>query len=384
MSAAAAPAAAGGSRSGAAASCSAEASTILIPSLPNDVALNILARIPRSHHPYLCLVSKAFHSLLSSPIYYSTRSFLGFSEPFLYLVVRIPATGYLRWFTLYQGSPFPNVPPRFSVPLPPAPSPLVGSACVALGPLIYVVGGSVNDIPSSHVWALDCRFHTWEAAPSMNISREFAAAGVVDGKIYVIGGCVVDTWTRSKNWAEDFDPRTQKWESVDSSKDNLLREKWMHASAVMKDKVYAMADRNGVVFEPKTQRWWGVEKKLDLGWRGRACVVDGVLYCYDYLGKIRGFDSESGAWKQLRGVEKGLPKFLCGATMANLGGKLVVVWEEKGGKGGNGKEMEVWCAEIEVEKKGEEGELWGNIDWCAVILKVPVGSSILHCLAVTL
>ncbi|KAG6767247.1 hypothetical protein POTOM_028441 [Populus tomentosa] len=213
----------------------------------------------------------------------------------------------------------------------------------------------------------------------MRISREFAAAGVVDGRIYVIGGCVVDTWAKSRNWAEVFDPKTERWDSVDSGKDDLLREKWMHGSAVVNKRIYVMADRNGVVYEPKTKKWESVESELDLGWRGRACVVNGILYCYDYVGNIRGFDVRNGAWKELRGVEKELPRFLCGATMANVGGKLVVVWERKG----NVKEMEVWCAEIEVEENGE-GELRGRVEWCDVVHKVPIGSSIVHCLAVSI
>ncbi|MFQ6633078.1 hypothetical protein Gotur_010955 [Gossypium turneri] len=104
----------------------------------------------------------------------------------------------------------------------------------------------------------------------------------------------------------------------------------MHASAVIDGKVYAMADRNGV--------------------------------CYDYLGNIRGYDVKEGTWKELKGLEKGLPRFLCGATMANLGGKLMVVWESKNGA----------------------GELWGNIEWSDVVLLVPREASIVHCLAVAL
>lgn len=190
---------------------------------------------------------------------------------------------------------------------------------------------------------------------------------------------MVDTWAKSRNWAEVFDPKTERWDSVDSGKDDLLREKWMHGSAVVNERIYVMADRNGVVYEPKTKRWESVESELDLGWRGRACVVNGILYCYDYVGNIRGFDVRNGAWKELRGVEKELPRFLCGATMANVGGKLVVVWERKG----NVKEMEVWCAEIEVEENGE-GELRGRVEWCDVVHKVPIGSSIVHCLAVSM
>lgn len=215
----------------------------------------------------------------------------------------------------------------------------------------------------------------------MRVSREFAATGVVDEKVYVIGGCVVDNWARSRNWTEVFDPKLGEWSAVPSPIE--IRDKWMHASAVIDGKIYAMADRNGVFYDPSSGSWGVAENELDLGWRGRACVIDGVLYCYDYLGKIRGFDAKEGAWRELRGVEKGLPKFLCGATMANLGGNLVVVWEEKRGGSGSKREMDVWCAEIEVQHKGE-GELWGNINWCDVVLTIPSGSSIVHCLAVTL
>ena len=105
--------------------------------------------------------------------------------------------------------------------------------------------------------------------------------------------------------------------------------------------------------------------------------MDGVLYCYDYLGKIRGFDVKEGLWKELKGLEKGLPKFLCGATMANVGGNLVVLWEGKG----NGKEMEISCAEIAIQKCSDGG-LRGSIVWSDVILSVPIGSAIVHCLAV--
>lgn len=214
----------------------------------------------------------------------------------------------------------------------------------------------------------------------MRVAREFSAAGVVNDKLYVMGGCVADTWARAANWAEALDPRTGTWAAVPSPVD--VREKWMHASAVVDGKLYAMADRGGVVYDPRREVWAPVESELDNGWRGRACVVDGILYCYDYLGKIRGFDWGEGAWKELKGVEKGLPRFLCGATMTNMGGNLVVVWEGKEVIG-NGKEMEVWCADIEV-RKDWDGELVGKIHWSELVLTVPVRSSIVHCVAVAL
>ncbi|RZC17739.1 4-alpha-glucanotransferase, chloroplastic/amyloplastic isoform B [Glycine soja] len=343
----------------------------LIPYLPNDVALNCLARIPRSHHPTLSLVSKPIRSLLYSPLLFTTRSLLQCTQPLLYLTLRSRDSS-LQWFTLHRTNPNPLL-----APLPPIPSPAVGSAYAVLGPTIYVLGGSIQDVPSSHVWLLDCRFHRWLRGPPMRVAREFAAAGVLHGKIYVLGGCVADTWSRSANWAEVLDPASGRWERVASPTE--VREKWMHASAVVGDRIYAMADRGGIAFEPRSCAWESVGGELDHGWRGRACVVEGILYCYDYLGKIKGFDVGRGVWEELKGLENALPRFLCGATMADLGGKLCVVWECQC----NGKEMEIWCAEIGV-KKNSDGELWGQLGWFGKVLSVPKGSSIVNCSSVSL
>ncbi|KAM7262005.1 hypothetical protein ACFE04_021082 [Oxalis oulophora] len=353
----------------------------LIAYLPNDAALNILSRIPRVHHPKLSLVSKPFRSIIASPFFFSTRHHLNATEPCLYLCLRLSTTttaaaASRHFYTLHQN---PISKKRSLSLIATHPLSLIGSAFVTVGPKIYVIGGSINDVSSSHVRTLDCRFHTWGEVPNMRIGREFAAAGVVEDKIYVIGGCVVDNWARSRFWAEVFDTKTQTWGCIPSSVD--VKEKWMHASAVVDGKLYAMADRGGVKYDPKNDSWETVEKRLDLGWRGRACVIDGVLYCYDYLGKVRGFDGNKNVWKELRGLDKALPNFLCGAAMANCGGKLMLAWEGK--NRGRAKEMEIWCAEIEVEIN-REGELLGKIDWVEMVLTVPTGSHIITCLAVTL
>ncbi|KAI3838639.1 hypothetical protein MKX03_030405 [Papaver bracteatum] len=83
----------------------------------------------------------------------------------------------------------------------------------------------------------------------MRVSREFAAAGVVNGRIYVIGGCLVDSWFRSSHWVEVFDPVEGEWEAVPSLVD--VKEKRMHRRAVIGDKVYAMADRGRLVYYTK-------------------------------------------------------------------------------------------------------------------------------------
>ncbi|KAK6150526.1 hypothetical protein DH2020_015458 [Rehmannia glutinosa] len=314
-------------------------------------------------------VSKSWRSTVNSAELFRTRSLLRTSQFSLYLSLRIDSS--FQWYSERN----PQIIKRAVVPIPSIPHHLVGSSILALGPKIYVIGGSVNDIPSNNVWIFDCRFNKWEIGPKMRAAREFSAAGEWNGKIFVMGGCNVDNWARSINWAEAFDSNTGLWAAVPSAIE--LRDKWMHASAMIGSKFYAMADRGGVVYDVGTGEWGNVPKRLDLGWRGRAAVVDNVLYCYDYLGKIRGYDVEKDVWKELRGVDKGLPKFLCSSTMVNLDGKLCVLWEGKG----NGKEVDIMCAEIEV-KRDVDGGLSGTILRLEVILVVPKGASISHCLAV--
>nr|GMC63084.1 F-box/kelch-repeat protein SKIP6 [Ipomoea batatas] len=347
-------------------------SSQLIPGLPNDVAIQCLARVPRIYHPILSLVCKSWRFTTRSPALFATRSHLRTTQTFLYLNLRINSASH--WFTFL---PRPNSSSNTTNPvlLPPIPSRPIGAAYAVLGHKIYVLGGSINDIPSNHVWVFDCWFNCWEVGPRMKISREFAAAGVVGGRIYVMGGCVVDNWVRSMNWAEVFDPVSGSWSALPSQIE--VRDKWMHASTVMDGRVYAMADRGGVVYDVGAGHWGTVPKRLDLGWRGRAAVVGGVLYCYDYLGKIRGYDVKQDVWKELKGVENRLPRFLCGATMVNFDERLCVVWEGKG----SSKEVQIMCAEIEV-RKDENGDLSGTLIWSDAIHVVPNGASIVHCMAV--
>ncbi|KAL6189264.1 hypothetical protein ACLB2K_040653 [Fragaria x ananassa] len=107
----------------------------------------------------------------------------------------------------------------------------------------------------------------------------------MDGRVYVNGGYVTDLWTRSECWAEVLDQSTGHWETVASLVE--VRRKWMHASAVIGGRVYALVDRGEVVYDLKT--------------------------------RIRGFNAKNRVWKELKGVEKKLPKFLCGTTMVNVG-----------------------------------------------------------------
>ncbi|KAL4197692.1 hypothetical protein AMTRI_Chr04g189550 [Amborella trichopoda] len=355
----------------------------LITGLPDDLGLQCIARVPRVYHQTLAQVCKPWRSLVRSELFVSARSSLKTAQHFLYFMVRTHDSCF-KWFVLSHYNHL-----KQTCPLPPAPAPTMGSACVVLGSSLYILGGSINDLPSPNTWVYDACLNSWRNGPRMRVAREFAAAGTINQKIYVVGGCQADTWARSASWAEVFDQKVGHWAPIPSPIE--MREKWMHGNAVLKGKLLAMADRGGVVDDPrggtfdgssnseKLGSWSFVSMELDTGWRGRAAVVKGILFCYDFLGKIRGYDSEEDKWMELQGVKKSLPKFLCGASLANVGEKLYVVWE---GLGRN-KETELLCAEVDVENKGV-GLLWGTVVWYQVILSLPKGASTIHCLSLGL
>lgn len=167
----------------------------------------------------------------------------------------------------------------------------------------------------------------------------------------------------------------------------------MHGCAALAGKVLAVADRGGLAYDPAAppeEAWEPVSPVLDMGWKGRAAVVEGILYSYDYLGQVKGYDPDTDSWSKVEGLERELPKFLCGATLGNVGGLLCLVWEGKWkgkgkGKGEVRKAVVIEWAGIEVTR-AEEGQLRGKVIYRDTVLfpDVPRGSTITHCIALEL
>ncbi|KAL2339923.1 hypothetical protein Fmac_007863 [Flemingia macrophylla] len=112
----------------------------------------------------------------------------------------------------------------------------------------------------------------------------------------------------------------------------------MHASVVIGNTVYAMADHGDIAFR-----------------RGR---------------RIGSRVAGEGAKK----VGEGFAEVSVWGHHGYLGGKLCVVWECQGSR----KEIDIWCTKIGV-KKNPNRELWGQLGWSRKVLSVPKGSSIVHC-----
>ncbi|CAL9242741.1 unnamed protein product [Arabidopsis halleri] len=343
------------------------------PSLPDDLVVNILARVSRSYYPNLSLVSKSFRSILASPELYQTRTLLGRTETFLYVCLRFPDEANPRWFTLYR-KPNQTLTKKkkkmkedssgtLLAPISILNSPPVEWSClIAVGSNLYAISAAIEDSPCSNVWYLDCRTHTWLEAPRMrlaHINSDF------DGRTYLPGSFENPD---SLNCVQVYNTNTQTWNPVPPQKRKF---KFGNMEGKIYMKLVRENPRKVVALKPKVMTWEAVGLDTDLD-RGSICMIENIAYCYDPTEKFSWikFNIEEGGWRRLEGLE-GLPKFANYSTvkLADYGGKLVVLWDKYVAASGY-KEKMIWCAEISLEMRNSE-EIWGKVEWFDAVLTVP-------------
>ncbi|RIA04874.1 hypothetical protein BRARA_K00872 [Brassica rapa] len=340
----------------------------MFSSLPDEIIENILARVSRWKYPSLSLVSKRFHSLLSSMDIYKARSQIGSNETCLYIWLKLPGHPCASWFSLRTKPNNQNRTKRRKgkisfkrdssvmsvVPIPsysstdsnfPELSYIKTSIFISYDPslslIIYIIGGSYNKEPSSSVRIFDCRNHTWRDAPNMTVARENAQTVLVDEKIYVMGGCDIDKYYA--NWIEIFDVRTQAWTALPGpgadDEDELLN--------VFKGKFYLAADEKEYSYEPKNGH---------LMWSG--------------------FENEGIEWSGIKGLEELREHPTRGLETGSKFGQLLVMWDPYPPSVSSSsikRNSKIRYAEISLESRRNGREMWGKVE-CVDVLTFPVES----------
>ncbi|CAA7015917.1 unnamed protein product [Microthlaspi erraticum] len=380
----------------------------LLDSLPKAVAIDCLARVSRLDHAALSLVSTSVRSLVVSVELYKARSAMGYAEKFVYICLSMPPDPNPRWFILrptLDSATGKTVNRAHAIPSPPS-QPPEGSAVVALDCGIYVVGGLVDGKPTSGVLLLDCRYHTWRRVSPMRVARASPGARVVDGKIYVLGGCEDDK--TCSEWGEVFDPKTQTWaalpitleESTDT--DTRPRMDLIRDSVVIDDKVYvADAGNKSFFYSPRECKWgrgkkdWSEKEQIKRDWcvtdKGLllSCGNDGCIYWCE-PGDLDRCDTVGLDWREVEGWEmqcleeqlhdsrvvhyktgENLEDLLPGARLTSFGRNVLVFWDKLVGPRGREKSSEIWCAEIALERCVRDDGGWdefGSVVWSSAIL----------------
>ncbi|XP_019083155.1 PREDICTED: putative F-box/kelch-repeat protein At2g29780 [Camelina sativa] len=344
--------------------------------IPELLIARTVALVRRSHYPRLSLISRTFRCVISSPGLYQRRLQLGLTEPVLYASIRFPHVSYKpSWYILTC-----NVPRMIKITSLPPMNP--GSSVVSIGYKMYVIGGWIGlDHPVSSAFVMDCRFHTCDYLPSMRRARYRAAAGVIDRKIYVIGGCE-EKRNAYDGWIEAFDVDNGLWWTVPDpfpENSNLPGGEFL-TSVVMQNRIYIMDALCVLVYEPRHGTWQSCvhgSSKLMNFWSNPSCVIEDLLYsiCL-FKHPIVVFDPVEMVWSPVKGLD-GLPDLRYSVCeMANVGGKLMVLGTS------NTTYNDIWCIEITLERR-EGGEIWGKVDSKATVLISATSPSINLCCSVT-
>ncbi|RID77395.1 hypothetical protein BRARA_A00315 [Brassica rapa] len=342
-------------------------------SIPDDVIVNILARISKSHYRSLSLVSKHLNSLLSSPDIYFARSLIGNTDARLYICLWLPTPSSShrdRWFNLsYRLGHLTLVPARRALSSSYSPDRL-NSTTVAVHSEIYQMGGSNGDKRTRAVRVLDCRSHTWRRAPDMKVARKHARSYFLDDKIYVIGGCTQREETMT--WGEVFDLKTQTWKPLPKPpSDDYINS--YHNGVVFGGRLYFFTTKNNkknYAYDPKEGRWVQEAGFVGLeGMTGPWCVIGSVIFA-EHGGIFKWYDPRNGKWLEVHGLNEVHTKRAKSSRtiqLVNHGGKLVIIWDAWHMR--QREHKSVWCAVISFEKRlFPSSYMRGRVEECRVFL----------------
>ncbi|KAK1290616.1 F-box/kelch-repeat protein [Acorus calamus] len=324
-------------------SCYNDENQRLISNLPDEISLQILARLPRIWYLNVKMVSRSWKAAITSPEIYRLRNELGTTEEWLYILTKI-GEDKLLWHAL---DPFS----RKWQKLPPMPNivykeeskrvfsalrawnvlgstikiadyirswlvrkdeldrlPFCGCTIGAVDGCLYVLGGFSRASAMRCVWKYDPCLNMWQEVMSMTTGRAYCKTGMLNGKLYVVGGV-----SRGRGGlaplqsAEVYDPRTGLWTEVPSmpfSKAQVLPTAFLaemlkpiatgmtsyRGRLYVPQSLYSwpfFVDVGGEIYDPETNTWAEMPAGMGEGWPARqagtklSVVVDGELYALD-------------------------------------------------------------------------------------------------------
>jgi len=224
-----------------------------------------------------------------------------------------------------------------------APMP-TGRGSIATGVIdgrLYAVGGvTAASSPTTEVQSYDPSADAWTAKTPSPTSRGGASTGVIDGKLYLVGGCInSDCGSGGTNILERYDPVTNSW----TTKAPMPTARHELASGVIDGKLYVVGGaRHGnadvlstlEVYNPVTNTW-ATKAPMPTARSGiDGAVIDGKLYVvggqFDntahYLHTLEVYDPVTNTWLSSElGQVAGMPTNRYGAGAGVVNGILYAV-----------------------------------------------------------
>ena len=205
--------------------------------------------------------------------------------------------------------------------------------------IIYVFGGWYNEIGGKLkypvvVEAYDPSADTWTQKKDMLVSRVHPAIGVVDEKIYIIGGST--GWgqehDRRMDWVDIYDPATDMWEQ--GSKMPTRRDPYL--GGVVNNRIYVTGGYGLPVgqvvpvieeYDPISRQWRQMKDMLNVKSSFRTVVVEDSIYLIggidsarQYLASVAVYHPQTETWSDIPAMPT--PMYPQGA--ATIDGKIYV------------------------------------------------------------
>ncbi|CAH8337299.1 unnamed protein product [Eruca vesicaria subsp. sativa] len=327
-------------------------------SLPNDIILDVLARVPRRYQPILSCVSKKLQSLVRSSELQVTRSLRGKEDRFYVCLGNYESC---HWFTFTESHH------RLASISIPYPRERYSTTTIMVGTDIYFVGGWRN------LWILDTRSGELRQGPKSPVLRDRAAVGLVNDKIYIFGG-----FCRKKYYediqAQAFDLNTQTWQFAPNPSvrvDSLCKPV---VTPALGRKIY-VGGHDVIVYDTRDGTCDKIIRADVQNFSTQnICVVDNVLYAHVHNVGLMWYESKAKEWSVVHGLKfKG---FFSSIKIAEYNGKLAYLWH-------NLKNREIWCSVIALYGSRNVA-IRGRIEWSDRLLSdVPSNYVIKHFMVCT-
>ncbi|CAN8317829.1 unnamed protein product [Cochlearia groenlandica] len=360
-----------------------------LTSLPEEIMLDCLARVPRRYYENLSCVSRKIRSLVRSPELYQLRSDLGKDSVYVCFADRdnlCDENPTYLWFTLrrkaeknteeYQLVPV-NFPSRYF---------MLRSGAVAADSKIYFIGGypKPNDL-----WILDTRSGKLRQGPTMRRSwcESRSILCILDGRIHVA--------QQSENGPvlEDvYDLESETWEPEGFPCEEENSRPMMPTCVTLEGKVYARNVGSISLYNLREgRRREGLIMPFMSGKAWHMCVVGYVLFGFFTYSNLMWLDTKRNVWRVVSGDHlETLGGTLYGGSMVEYHGKLaffsteeILHIEEKKPPRHKNKvtQVKIWCGLIALDRVGED--IRGTVEWSGVVAIIPFSCSFLHCLVST-
>jgi N-acetylneuraminic acid mutarotase len=206
----------------------------------------------------------------------------------------------------------------------PMPTPRTIHVAAAVSGKLYATGGGYNLTVEEYNPATD----SWATRTSMpGPARNQFAGGVVNAKIYVVGGVTLGGAALST--VQEYDPATDTW----TAKAGMPTPRWGLGVAVVNNELYAIGGTNGFTFTPIIEKYspvsdtWATIAGSEMPTPRQdfaVAVLDGKIFTMggyiSHFVTVEAYDPATNTWSFKASLPTG--KYYLGA--ASVGGRIFV------------------------------------------------------------